>query len=345
MTKINLNDYGFRPIETNDMPARVIATHRERYDLVCEHGEISAYLKTSIYYIEFPTEEYPTTGDFVLIQYNPIGESIIIKTLERKSEFIRSDGWSITGKQVIAANFDYVFIMASLNNDFNLKRIERYLTMAWQSRAVPVIILTKSDLIEDFTDKLRAVEKFAPGVGVYAVSAVTGYGIDMLGEYLKPGKTIVFLGSSGVGKSSLLNALAGEELMEVNVTRNVDASKGRHTTTYRQLIMLNSGVMIIDTPGMRELGMFDAGDGLSDVFSDIENYLGKCKFSDCKHQSEPGCAIKAAIESGELSAARWQRYSQLNNENNFSRRAKQIRNKNIAKFSRERKKFNKEDYS
>ena len=348
----NLIDYGFTPAmmpeDVSGTPARIMAVHKERYEIFCEYGQTYGRLKASIYFGE-GNESFPTAGDFVLIQYNCSGDSQIIKTLERKSKFARNDfsghaaGYVKTVKeQVVASNFDYVFIMASLNHDLNLKRIERYLTLAWQSGAIPVIVLTKADLMDDFTEQVRAVEKIAVNVGVYAVSAKTGYGIDRLSEYLKPRKTIVFLGSSGVGKSSLVNALAGEEIMAVNEIRE-DDSRGRHTTTHRQLIMLKSGVMIIDTPGMRELGMWDVSTGLGEAFNDVESYFGKCRFSDCRHISEPGCAIKEAISNGDLPKERWDNYLQIKREAKFANDKagflldKSKRNKAIAQLNKQNK--------
>ena len=242
--------------------------------------------------------------------------------------------------QAVAANFDYVFIMQSLNLDFNPKRLERYLTLAWQSGATPVILLTKADMVEDYWDYLSQVERVAMGVNTHVVSAHTGYGLNRLNAYLQPGKTVVFLGSSGVGKSSLVNALAGEPVMVVKAIRE-DDSKGRHTTTHRQLIRLKSGVMIIDTPGMRELGMWDVSEGLADAFEDVEKHLGRCRFSDCKHEKEPGCAIRAAISAGELEPARWESYRKLKEEavdREEMMRRKQAWSKGVAKFSRQRNK-------
>lgn len=353
---MNLFDYGFNPDilpeNAEGTIARITAVHKERYAFVCEHGEYFGRLKSSIYY-GGGLEEFPTTGDFVFIQYNPSGDSLICKTLPRKSKFARNNfsghaaGYVKTVlEQVVAANFDYVFVMASLNRDFNLKRIERYLTLAWQSGALPVVILTKADLVDDFSERLQAVEKIAAGVGVFAVSAKNGFGLDSLSIYLKPGKTIVFLGSSGVGKSSLVNALAGEELMVVSDIRE-DDSRGRHTTTHRQLILLKNGVMIIDTPGMRELGMWDAGTGLTEAFSDVEQYLGHCRFADCRHQTEPGCAVKSAIESGELSLDRWNSYNGLKREAKFSDdkagylRQKEKWGKDIALWNKQKKRMEK----
>ncbi len=347
---MNLLDYGFIPTEilkdTDGIFARITAVHKERYGLVCEFGESFGRLKSSNYY-GGGGEEFPAVGDFVVISYNSSGDSLILKTLSRKSKFSRNNFSGHAAayvktvlEQVVAANFDYVFVMSSLNKDFNIKRIERYLTSAWQSGAMPVIVLTKADLVEDYSEQVHAVEKIAAGVGVYVVSAKTGVGLDSLSDYLSPRKTIVFLGSSGVGKSSLVNALAGEEVMAASEIRE-DDSKGRHTTTHRQLIMLKNGVMIIDTPGMRELGMWDASNGLSEAFNDVEQFFGSCKFSDCKHQRDPGCAVRAAIESGELSAERWNSYLSLKSEIKFVdvkaghlRRKEQL-GKNITKRNKQ----------
>lgn len=321
---MNLEKYGFTKEmleeniafgDANTIPARVTAVHRERYQIVCEHGETYARLKTKEYYVEF--EEFPTTGDFVLINYIANGDSQIIKTLPRKTFFSRLDPTPGRGEQAVASNFDYVFIMQSLNHDFNEKRLERYMTLAWQSGATPIIVLTKADLVEDYEGYIASIGVVAPGVEVYPVSSKTGYGMESLKKYLQPEKTVVFLGSSGVGKSSLVNTLAGKEIMGVNGIRE-DDSKGRHTTTHRQLIMLENGAMIIDTPGMRSIGMWDISTGLGEAFEDVEQYLGTCKFADCKHLTEPGCAIKQAIEAGRLSAERWDSYLKLKNEARYS---------------------------
>ena len=330
---MDLQKYGFTPEMLSKggqgIPARVIAVHKERFALVCDYGEIYGRLKTKVYFDG--SELFPTTGDFVLIQYNPCGDSIIIRTLPRRTFFSRRDPTPGKGEQAVAANVDYVFIMQSLNQDFNEKRLERYLTLGWQSGAIPVVVLTKADLMEDCGSHIQQAEALAVGVAVHAVSAKSGRGLDALEAYLKPGKTVVFLGSSGVGKSSLVNALAGETVMAVKEIRK-DDDKGRHTTTHRQLIMLKNGAMVIDTPGMRELGMWDATDGLHSVFGDVEQFLGRCRFSDCRHLTEPGCAIREAIENGELSPERWENYSKLKRE------AKYCDNK-AAYLERKRKKF------
>ena len=337
---MNINDYGIVPNYENlpGIPARITAVYKERYEIVCEYGIIHARLKTKEYYVD--TQDFPTTGDYVMIRYIENGDSQIIATLPRRTFFSRREPGPMLRNQAVAANFDYVFIMQSLNLDFNPKRLERYLTLAWQSGAAPVILLTKADLVDDYWDYLAQVERVAAGVNTHIVSAHTGYGLQRLNGYLQPGKTIVFLGSSGVGKSSLVNALAGEEVMTVRAIRE-DDSKGRHTTTHRQLIRLKSGVMIIDTPGMRELGMWDVSEGLGDAFADVEALLGKCRFSDCQHNSEPGCAIKAAIAAGELNEARWESYQKLKEESvdrDEMMRRKREWSKGVSKFSRDRKK-------
>lgn len=341
---INLRKYGCTEETITDI-ARVSAVHKERYELISEYGTIYARLKTTEYYSGY--ELFPTVGDFVKINYIENGDSQIVKTLPRRTFFSRRDPTPGRGEQAVAANFDYVFILASLNRDFNIRRLERYLTMAWQSGAEPVVVLTKADIVDAkrISECTDAISNIAPGVSVYPISSYNGYGLDDLEKYLQSGKTIVFLGSSGVGKSSLVNTLAGENVMQVNVTRDVDESKGRHTTTHRQLIFIRDGVMIIDTPGMRELGMWSAGDGLSVTFSDVEKILARrCRFSDCRHENEPGCAVRIALDSGELDRDRWNSYLKLKSESKFAEdrdealREKQRKKKEIAIYSKNLKK-------
>lgn len=316
---MSIERYGFDESmlqgDNSAMPARITAVHREHFEFISSAGAGLAHLKAGNYHAG--NEVLPTTGDFVLLDWQEHGESRIIKTLPHKTFFSRRDPSSSGyGEQAVAANFDYVFIMQSLDRDFNIRRLERYLTLAWQSGAIPVVILTKADLCEDYHVELEATESLAIGVDVFAISTKTGMGLDQLGEFIVPGKTIVFLGSSGVGKSSLVNALAGEEIMATKDVRGSDG-RGRHATTHRQLIMLPNGVMVIDTPGMRELGMWDVTDGLEQSFADVEKYFGQCKFGDCAHRDEPGCAIKEAIGNGELSLERWESYLQLCAEARF----------------------------
>ncbi|MDF2543099.1 MAG: rsgA [Herbinix sp.] len=328
---INLKEYGFtqeiqeeKKAFPDSIPARITEVHRELYKIISQHGESNAKLKGSFYNQVTMAEDFPAVGDFVLINYNTQGDSVIVKVLPRKSKFSRPDysghnaGYVKTIlEQVVAANFDYVFIMASLNYDFNINRIQRYVAVAWESGGIPVVILTKADLVPDYIEQVKEVQNQIMGVDIIAVSSVNSVGIEKLSQYLTPGKTLVFLGSSGVGKSSLVNTLAGETIMLVNTIRE-DDSKGRHTTTHRQLILLQNGVMIIDTPGMRELGMWDVKEGLGETFSDIEDLFDKCKFSDCSHKKEPGCAVTKAIENGSLQISRWKNYLRLKGEAKFT---------------------------
>lgn len=332
---MNIRDYGFKD-ELNkngtQIVARIISTYRERYEIVCDYGETFARLKQSNYY-DNQKNAYPTIGDFVLIEWNNSGDSLITKTLERKTSFVRTkpmeDRKSRDGEkeQVIASNFDYVFILQSLNNNFNLRRLERYLTLAWQSKAVPVVVLTKRDLVSNSNEYINKVKEIAPDVDVFAISAETNVGLENFNKYFKRGNTLVFLGSSGVGKSTLVNTLAGKEIMKTGKIREED-SRGRHTTTSKHLIMLENGAMIIDTPGMRELGMWDISTGLTKTFEDVEQYIGTCKFKNCTHTNEPGCRILEAISNGELSTDRFNEYMKLKNEAKYTENSKEyIRNK------------------
>lgn len=341
----DLKRYGYTETEAAPeglLPARITAVHRGRYELITPLGPLYGQLKTGVYY-GAGWESFPTAGDFILFRAVEGGDAQIVKTLPRKSQFIRRDPNPFAGDQIVAANADYVFIMSSLNHDFNVKRIERYLVLARQSNALPVIVLTKADLANDFTEQLAAAKTIAGNTEVLPVSAVSGIGLENLSAYLRPGKTVVFLGMSGVGKSSLLNALMERGVMAVQEIR-ADDSRGRHTTTHRELFMLPSGAMVIDTPGMRALGMWNAEDGVSETFFDVEALLGGCRFADCRHEAEPGCAVQEAIRSGALTAERWESYANLQREALYAvdraaaMRKKQARNKAIAKWSKHVKK-------
>lgn len=350
---MNIEEYGFKDEEMleskADIVARIVTTYRDRYEVVCNKGRTYARLKKGTYY-DNPDAIYPTIGDFVLINWNDMGDSTITETLKRRSSFSRVSSSADRNhelhkqhEQLVAANFDYVFILQSLNDNFNLRRIERYLALSWQSGAVPVIVLTKSDLINDVEEYIYQVESVAIGVDVYAISCKTGEGLDKLKKYFSAGKTLVFLGSSGVGKSTLVNKLMGEEVMRTGEIREED-SRGRHTTTNRQLLMLPTGAMVIDTPGMRELGMWEASEELDKTFQDVEQFLGMCKFSDCTHTNEPGCKILEAIDNGKLSQERYDSYLKLKNESKYNDdsdsylREKRTKFKEIAKMNKNNKK-------
>lgn len=304
---MNIKDYGLKEEKIagkiNGIPARIITTYRDRYEIVSDKGKGFARLKKGSFY-DNPNAIYPTIGDFVMIEWNSMGDSQIIETLKRDSSFSRASSSADRNhemhtqhEQLVAANFDYVFIMQSLNDNFNIRRIERYLTLAWESGAIPVIVLTKCGLVDDVESYISEIESVAIGVDVYAISCKAKIGLEKLQKYFKKGNTLVFLGSSGVGKSTLVNTLIGKDVMKTSEIRE-DDSKGRHTTTNRQLLMLPTGAMVIDTPGMRELGMWNCDDGIDKTFQDVEKYFGTCKFSDCTHTSEPGCKVLEAIKNG-----------------------------------------------
>lgn len=302
------------------LDGRICQVQRDSYTIICEKGEIRAKVKGTFYKNNM---DFPVVGDRVSIKYNPYGDSVIVEVYERKSVFTRPDlsghveGYVKTVKeQVLAANFDYVFIVASLNKNFSINRITRYITVTLQGGGKPVVILTKADQCEDTSYYMDQVKRVSGQVHVHAVSALTGDGMEQLITYLEDGTVIALLGSSGVGKSTLVNALAGRDIMKVSAIREGD-SKGRHTTTHRQMIILPSGTAVIDTPGIRELGMCDVNEGIEDTFSDITSLLSQCRFRNCTHKSEPGCRIKAALENQDLTLEKWDLYCRLRKESSW----------------------------
>ncbi|MDF2885972.1 MAG: rsgA [Lacrimispora sp.] len=315
----------------------ITAVHRERYEVQVNEEGLYARLKAGVYFTDHCEEDFPTVGDNVELEYNPLGDCLIVKTLKRKSAFSRKDPDVGMGEQIIAANFDYVFILMSLNYDFNLKRLERYLTVSWQSGGQPVIVLTKADIAEETQEKLELVNQVAMGVDICIVSAVTGEGMDQLKRYLEPDKTTVFLGSSGVGKSTFTNYLLGRELMKTGEIRE-DDSKGYHTTTHRQLFVMDNGARIIDTPGMRELGMWIVDAGMDASFTDINDLIKQCRFNNCTHNGEPGCAVTQALEDGTLTEKRWKNYQKIRKESKFQA-AKESRQQNAVKKKNNKKKW------
>lgn len=284
--------------------------------------EVAAKLKGRFYN---DGEEPPVVGDYVDFIDNPQGDSVIISIHERSSVLKRPDFFHIRTnmEQTMCANFDYVFIVASLNDNYNFNRIARYVSVTIQGKGIPVVILTKSDLCSNPGRYVREIESLSEQVRVHTISALYGIGLEELEEYVQPGKTIVLIGSSGVGKSTLVNALFGTDIMKTSEIREND-SKGRHTTTYRQLMELPQGAVIIDTPGMREIGMCDADEGIDETFDDIRQLECRCRFSDCMHETEPGCAVKAAMARGELSPERLTLYQRLHDESSRVAKMKKI---------------------
>ena len=286
--------------------ARITAEHRGSYKARAEASEFDALVTGKMTYEARDRADLPAVGDWVSIEPIDDRQAVIREIEPRRSAFVRKVAGFESDAQVVAANVDVVFVVEALDPGPNARRIERYLTVAWESGAMPVVVLTKSDIGEDVAESLAAVEASAPGVDVHAVSAVTGDGLDGLRPYVGAGSTAATLGPSGAGKSSLINALAMSEVMATNDVRW--DGKGRHTTTHRELVDLPGGGAIIDTPGMRELQLWEGEDGIDRSFSDIAALAEQCKFRDCAHDSEPGCAVQAALLTGELSSERYANY-------------------------------------
>lgn len=308
---MNLTTLGFSPFFEQQLVnvkmegkfvARVSLEHKHSYRVMTEHGEWLATVSGAFAFSTFTRTDYPAVGDFVVVEQMP-GEdrAVIHHLLERKSKFVRKMAGREIDEQIVAANVDIVMLVMSLNADFNIRRLERYVIAAWDSGATPVVILTKADLCEDVEQFVEQVEAVAFGVDIFVVSSMTGEGIEPLKDLLKEGKTAALLGSSGAGKSTLTNALLQSSHMLVSDIREDDA-KGRHTTTHRELVVLPSGACLIDTPGMRELQLWDQLDSLNAGFRDIEELAAQCRFRDCTHKGEPGCAVIGVADEARLAS-------------------------------------------
>lgn len=293
---------------------RVALEHKRIYRIFTEFGELLCEVSGKLSFEAVGREDYPAVGDWVAVlpRLNE-GKGTIMAVLPRKSKFSRKTAGQTTEEQIVAANVDTIFLVNSLNEDLNLRRIERYLTLTWESGANPVILLTKSELSNNVEDSVALIEAVAFGVPVIAVSVHENRGLDLLNDYLQPQKTIALLGSSGVGKSTLTNYLLGYEKQAVQTIRE-DDDKGRHTTTYREMLVLPNGCVLIDTPGMRELQLWNSSAGILESFTDIEELAENCRFRDCGHMGEANCAVKQAIEDGELESGRLNSYFKMKRE-------------------------------
>ena len=297
--------------------ARVAVEHRNRYILYSEFGELSACITGKFRHQTRQPEDFPAVGDWVVISLRESEKSATIHSiLPRRSKFSRQSIGAMTEEQIVAANVDTVFLVSGLDGDFNPRRIERYLIWAWESGANPVILLNKADLCKNIEDCFNQVENIALGVPIITLSAANSQGLDALQPYLQQGKTVALLGSSGVGKSTITNQLKGEMVQAVKAVRQGD-DRGRHTTTHRELILLPNGSLIIDTPGMREIQIWARENSLQSTFEDIETLAQKCRFRNCQHGQEPGCAIQEALQSGNLDYSRFLSYQKLQKELNY----------------------------
>ena len=292
--------------DDNLFPARVAAQHRGEYVLFSADGDVRAKSSGRLFYDREVGGELPAVGDWVGVR----PPATIMSILPRRSAFVRKNAGNDSIDQVLASNVDTAFLLAGLDDDFSLRRLERYLTTAWESGAQPVVVLTKTDLCADVDAAVLEVESVAIAVPVHPVCNLSGEGLELLEPYLQPGRTAVLLGSSGVGKSSLLNRLAGRELMRTSAVA-ADGT-GRHTTTHRELVLLPGGGLVIDTPGLRELQFWE-GD-VSAAFEDVEALAAECRFRDCAHTREPGCAVLRAVDEGTLELDRLRSWRKLQRE-------------------------------
>jgi ribosome biogenesis GTPase len=307
------------------IPARVVKQLRDLSTLVTPLGEMAGEVSGKFRHLAENQADFPVVGDWVAIEAAGDDRALIHAVLPRRSAFARKAAGEAVEAQVAAANIDTVFLVSGLDGDFNLRRIERYLTTAWASGAEPVIILNKADLCPDLRNVIAEVERVALDVPVAAVSALAEGGIKDLEPFLVSGKTVALLGSSGVGKSTLINRLLGEERLPTAPMSDAAEGRGRHTTTARELIRLPGGTLLIDTPGMRELQLWADEEGLDKTFDDIDRLATRCRFPDCRHEREPGCAVRAAVEAGTFDRRRLESYHKLRKELRFMELKKDVK--------------------
>jgi ribosome biogenesis GTPase / thiamine phosphate phosphatase len=296
------------------VPGRVALEHTHIYRLLTASGEVLARVSGRLRHRAGSRADFPAVGDWVAVEPSPHGgDARIVATLPRRSRFSRRAAGDPTEEQVVAANIDTVFLVGGLDGDFNPRRIERYLVVTWESGATPVIVLNKADVVDDPEPMVESVRRIAAGVPVHAISCRVPGSVDVLRQYLGVGQTGALLGSSGVGKSTIVNQLIGRELLRTRDVRESD-SRGRHASTARQLVLLPGSGVLIDTPGLREIQLWDTGEALTGTFADVEALAANCRFRDCRHRQEPDCAVRAAEQSGELPPGRLESYHKLQDE-------------------------------
>ena len=302
------------------VPARVIAQSRGMWRVAGDFGECSAEAAGKLRLAAEGGADWPAVGDWVAAELQPDGGAAMIReVLPRRSQFVRKVAGKKIAEQVIAANVDTALLVSALDGDFNPRRVERYLAQCWDSGAKPVIVLNKADACEEVQGKLQEIESVSMSVPLCVVSARTGQGFDQLGKHLARGETIVLLGSSGVGKSTMVNRLMGHAIQDVREVRESD-SRGRHTTSVRQIFALPGGALLMDTPGLRELQLWDAEEGILHAFADIDALAAQCRFTNCNHKAEPGCAVQGALVAGTVALERLENWRRLRREMEFLQR-------------------------
>jgi ribosome biogenesis GTPase len=315
----------FEPFANDGLEAgRVAVQHKTSYVLYTGHGELRGEVTGKMHHRAQGPQHFPAVGDWVVIRCRPQeGSATIHDILPRQSKFSRKAAGEKSEEQVVAANIDTVFLVTGLDGNYNLQRIERYLVMAWESGAAPVVILNKADLCDDVDEKIVEVRSVALGVPVLVMSATHDEGLDMVLQHLGRGKTGALLGSSGVGKSTIINHLLGRNALKTQDVREQD-DRGRHTTTQRELILLDTGGLLMDTPGMRELQLWGTADTVQEAFDDIDALAAQCRFNDCHHETEPDCAVHRAMEEGTLEVRRYENYKKMLKEVAFLNRKNDV---------------------